>query len=174
MEAIQNLLGRRSIRSYTNEQVPKELLEQVIECGKYAPSAGNQQRWKFIAIQSADVLAKLSDITGVALVRPADRVMCYGAPTLVLVAFPRDYGPATADGSCAMQTMFLAAHALGLGSCWISSFGDAKLTENADVIDYLESIGLPKEYKTMGAVSLGYPAAQAQAAPRAEDSVLYV
>ena len=117
-EAMHNLLNRRSVRSYKAEQVPDDLLDQVLEAGIYAPSGMNTQGVRLVAVRDRETRDLLSRLN--AAVMGASNDPFYGAPCVIVVlADPELYGGWMEDGALALGNMCNAAHALGLGSCWI-------------------------------------------------------
>ena len=114
-EVIQNILNRRSWRSYEEKQIKEEELEQIIRCGLWAPSAMNQQSWHFTVVQNKETIQRIRK--GCQEMMETDRDMFYGAPTLVIVTGKQDNIAPVADCSLAIQNMFLSAASLGIGSC---------------------------------------------------------
>ena len=169
-EVMKNLLERRSIRSFT-EQVPDhELLEQIVLAGQYAPSGKNLQEWHFIVVEKAEVLHRLEKLLGKALDRPTYNF--YGAPVIILCANKKGARNAMADCSAALQNMMLAAHDLGLGTCWINQFRDVWEDEAVNV--YLSEIGLPEGYQVQCSTIVGYPAQSPAAPARKQGTVTYI
>lgn len=168
IEAIQQ---RRSVRSYEDRPVPKDVLNTIISAGNQAPSAMNSQPWRFVVVEDDDIKKKL---LGAALpnakkilanVREVDperynQIMkrydemkdpvYYSAPAVLFVIGSGRY----ADHSCplACENIMLAAYSLGIGSCWVG-FG-SMVTDDKDVVKALE---LREEEKIYGPIVLGYP-----------------
>jgi nitroreductase len=188
-EILQNLLTRRSIRTYQKEQIENAELEAIIEAAKYAPSGSNSQSWHFTVVQNAEKLEQLNtcvreafkdlavdETTYLAKIKGKKAAesnhynFYYHAPTLIIVSNDRQYSNAMADSSLALQNIFLAAHSLHIGSCWINQlawFGDEPA-----IRDVLTAFGIPKNYKVYGAAALGYISGnQPKAAPRKEGTV---
>jgi len=117
-ETLNNLKTRRSIRSYQPEQVDKALLEQVLEAGTYAPTGGGRQTPVIVAVQDPDTVKQLSRMN--AAVNGAKTDPFYGAPTVLIVLAERSRGTFLLDGAAVITTLLNAAHAVGLGSCWIN------------------------------------------------------
>lgn len=109
---------RRSCRSYRPEQIADEQLEAILQAGTYAPSAMGAQSPYIVAVQNPGQIAQLSAMNARVMNTSADPY--YGAPTLVLVFAPQEAKNAVQDASCVLENMMLAAHALGVGSCWIN------------------------------------------------------
>ena len=117
-EAIHNLMNRRSIRSYETRQVPDELLDQILSAGIHAASGMNTQGVRLVAVRDPETVARMSKLNAAVMNATSDPF--YGAPCVVVVlADPEIYGGWVEDGALALGNMMNAAHALGLGSCWI-------------------------------------------------------
>jgi nitroreductase len=146
MDILEAIRDRRSIRSYHREDVPDEKLMQVLEAGRWAPSAHNSQCRKFIVVRNEKARKELA------------RIATYGsflaeAPVAIaLVIDPSLSNHPVEDGAAATQNMLLAAHALGLGSCWIGSYGSG-YEDSAKLI-----LGIPDDKRLLSLISLGYAA----------------
>ena len=116
-ETIETLKTRRSCRAYQPRQVEEGLLQQVLEAGLYAPSGRGAQPVVFVVVQDQATLAELSRLN--AAVMGADTDPFYGTPTVIVVLADRSRPTWVEDGSLALGNLMNAAHALGLGSCWI-------------------------------------------------------
>ena len=166
---------RHSTRKFKPELVADELLRQVIEAGRQAPSGKNKQQNHFLVIRKPEVLAKLvalvrqefarmeiteanSDDMGgaIKLSKKGTYVFKYNAPILIVVANKKGYGNNFADTSIAIQNMMLAANALDLGTCWINQL--RWLQDNPVILSYLRNLGMADDEIPFGAVSIGYPA----------------
>ncbi len=159
---LENIYSRRSVRSYLPQQITKAELTTVLEAGLQAPSAMNQQTWYFVAVQDEKAREQVRALSVAACGMQADADPFYGAPTIVLV-FGRDGTIAPdKDGSLAMQNMMLAAHSIGLGSCWINCVCSAFSTEQGKAL--AASFGLPQGYHPVGSLALGIPGGQTAAA----------
>ena len=116
MDAIEVLKTRRSVRAYKREPVPKKVIEDIVDCGRLAPTAVNIQPWEFVVVTDPQALrriAKATDYGGFI----ADAPVC-------VVVMCRDTKYYLEDGSAATENILLAARAHGLGSCWVA--GDKK------------------------------------------------
>jgi nitroreductase len=185
---IEAIKKRRSVRSYESKPIPKDIITMIIEAGNEAPSAMNSQPWRFVVVEDEKVKEKL---LGAALpnakkilemvkdVDPERYEMIirrygelndpiyYSAPAIVFVIGSGRY----ADHSCplACENMMLAAHSLGLGSCWVG-FG-AMVTEDAGVRNILE---LQENEKIFGPILLGYPKDYPARPPKREPQVKWL
>ena len=162
---IELIKTRRSCRKYTSEQVSDEDLAQVMEAGTFAPTAHGQQDPVIVAVQRPDVMQRIVALN--AAVRGVGGNPYYDAPTVVLVFASESNVNAFQDGSCVLQNMMLAAHALGLATCWINREHEMFATEEGRQL--MRELHLPEGLQGIGAIALGYAAAPAaEAKPRKE------
>ena len=162
--------GRRSCRSYLPQQIGDDELEAVLEVGTYAPSAMGRQPCRIVAVQEPGTLRKLSRMN--AAVMHADSDPFYGAPTAVVVLADAADANWLQDGSCVMDNMLNAAHAVGLGSCWINRCYEMFETEEGRAL--LGEWGIEGSWKGVGICILGYPKEVAPAKPRREGMVVRI
>ena len=164
-EILENIKARRSVRAYTGQQVSEEDLQAVLEAATYAPSGMHLETWHFTAIQNADKLTELNERIKGAFAksdeprlkeRGQSKTYCcyYHAPTLVIVSNEPTQWWAGMDCACAIENMFLAAHSLGIGSCWINQLGTT--CDDPEVRAFITSLGVPENHKVYGCVALGY------------------
>ena len=170
-ESIRTLLERRAVRSYETRQVPDDLLDAVLEAGLYAPSGMNTQGVRLVAVRDTETRDLLSKLNAAVMGREGDPF--YGAPCVVVVlADPEIYGGWVEDGALALGNMMNAAHALGLGSCWIHR---AKQVFDApEGKELLKKWGLPEHLRGVGNCILGYPAETPEPKPRKEGRIVRV
>ena len=156
-EVIKALKERRSIRSYKPEQITDDELRTVLEAGTWAPTAkGLQDPW-IVAVQNPALLKRISRMNAAVWGKDEDIDPFYGAPTFVLVFGSADWVNAVPDGSLVLGNMMNAAHAIGLGSCWINREREMFATEEGKAL--MKEFGLPDGLIGIGALALGYPAA---------------
>lgn len=196
------ILQRRSVRAYKSTQVPEYLVQRVLECGRYAPSAGNNQSWRYVVLRDPDLmqemteycrtwaqrLSKINDATfpGSYTTKTAARVsqffmtrvatslmhptglmglselaegrldLWHGAPTVILLLVDkRGTGDPWLDAGICGTNMVLAAHSMGLGTCWVSF---AMFLERSS--KFKKIIGLEYPYKIASSIALGFPLGQ--------------
>ncbi len=171
-EIIQSMLERRSIRRYKPDPVPKEALEQIIAAGTYAASGMGRQSPIIIAVTNRAERDKLSGLNRKIGGWDSGFDPFYGAPAVLIVLARKDCPTYIYDGSLALGNMMLAAHALGLGSCWIHRAKEEFETEEGRKI--LESLGISGEYEGIGHCIVGYPDEIKQAAPRKDNRVFFI
>lgn len=155
-EFINLIKTRRSCRNYTAEQVADEQLALVMEAGTYAPTAHGAQDPLIVAVQNPQLMQRIVAMN--AAVMGVSSNPYYGAPTVILVFASADNANALQDGSCVLQNMMLAAHALGLGTCWINREREMFATPEGRAL--MADMGLPEGLMGVGALAIGTPAAE--------------
>ena len=157
METMKAIKTRRSVRKYKSDSVPKERIEQVIEAGLRAATGKNHQSAIIIAVTNAETRAELV------------RANCeigswqdgfdpfYGAPVILIVLDRKDWYNHVYDGSLVLGNMMLAAHELGLGSCWIHRAREE--FEQGKWQAWLKKLGIEdaENYEGIGHLALGFP-----------------
>lgn len=159
MDALELLKTRRSIRAYTPEPVSTEILEDIVDCGRLAATARNEQPCEFVVVTDAGMRAALADLA------PNGPFIADVPACIVVLA--RDTTYFLEDGSAATQNLLLAARAHGLGSCWVA--GDKK--PYASRVQQL--LNVPDGYKLISMVALGHSTAQPKPAKRDLAEVLH-
>ena len=172
-EVMKAMIERRSIRSFKPDQVPAEALDQIIEAGLYAASGRNKQAAIIVAVTNKELRDRLSAANREIGGFPEGMDPFYGAPAVLIVLGDKNWPTSIYDGSLVMGNMMLAAHTLGLGSCWIH-----RAKEEFEMPEYqelLKELGVEGEYYGIGHCVVGYPAAEYPAAPeRVPNRVYYV
>ena len=170
-ETMNALLTRRSCRSYKSDPIPQEVLQRILEAGTYAPTAMGRQSPIIIAVTNREMRDRLSAMN--AAVMGSQNDPFYGAPVVLVVLADKSVGPYLYDGSLVLGNLMLAAHAEGLGSCWIHRAKEE--FESAEGKQILRDLGVEGEYEGIGHCILGYPAAPAaEPKPRKENYVYYI
>lgn len=171
-ETMDTLLNRRSCRKYKPDMVPKELLEQVVQAGMYAPSGRGQQAGMILAVTNKELRDRLSRMNAAILGSDGDPF--FGAPVVLVVLADKNAARTWIyDGALVMGNLMLAAHALGLGSCWIHRAKEEFASEEGKAI--LKELGIEGDYEGIGHCILGYPDGPCRsAAPRKEGFVRWV
>ncbi len=169
-ETLDNLKTRRSCRSYRPEQIKDEELEAVLEAGTYAPSAMGRQSGRIIAVQDKELISRLSRMN--AAVMGSDKDPFYGAPAIAIVLADASASNWLQDGSCIMANMLNAAHAIGLGSCWINRAYEMFSSPEGKAL--LKEWGIEGEYNGVAICILGYPVEEAPLKPRKADYTLRI
>lgn len=151
-EAMKNLLERRSVRGYKKDLVPAEVLDEILEAGKYAPSGMGQQKTLMVVIQKPELVAKLSKMNADVMGAKSDPF--YGAPTVVIVFADSEQGTCVENGSLVMGNLMNAAHAVGVDSCWIHRAREVFDSEEGKALK--AEWGVPESYIGIGHCVLGY------------------
>ena len=170
MEAMNNLLERRSIRKYKDTQVPDDLLDKVLEAGIYAPTGMNRQNVIMVAVrdkQTRDQMMKMN-----AAVMGSQNDPFYGAPCVIVVLGNPEKYPVVENGSLVLGNLMNAAHALGLGSCWIHRAKQTFETEEGK--ELLRKWGLKDTLVGIGNCILGYPDEEPAPKPRLDGRIVKV
>lgn len=171
-ETVRDLVSRRSCRKFKADPVPKDLIDQIIQAGLYAPTGMGRQDTAIVAVTNEDLRDRLSAANAAIMGAPADTDPFYGAPVVLVVLAKRDFPTYVYDGALAMGNMLNAAHALGLGSCWIH-----RAKEEFDQPEFrqvLADLGMEGNYEGIGHCVLGYAAAEpAEAALRKPGRVFW-
>lgn len=164
-EVLKAIRERRSIRRFADRPVSEEQLKAVLEAGTWAPTAfGKQDPW-IVAVRNTEEKARLAAMN--AAVAGTESDPYYGAPVIILVFASADSHNRDRDGSLVLGTMMLAAHSLGMGSCWINR-EDIMFDSEAGK-QLMRSYGLPDGLAGVGAIALGYPAETKTGKPRKEN-----
>ena len=151
---MHNLLTRRSVRKYQSMPVPQGLLDRIIEAGTYAASGKSQQPWIIIQVTEPGVMERLRRVNAQIMGVAEDADPFYGAPVYLIVLAERQNKNHVYDGTLVMGNMMLAAHALGLGTCWIN-----RAREEFDMPEWqewLRSLGIEGDYEGIGHLAVGY------------------
>lgn len=174
-QAEQFFGGRRSIRTFKEKALPRDVLEKLLKTACSAPSARNRQPWHWIVIQEPGEVQRLVDMiiewmgtvirdkpaeakamgfdVAVALRDEGYDRICRGAPHVVIIHADKDWGYAVEDCTLALSLLDLYATTMGIGTCWGGSFYKA-VNAHPPVLNYL---GIPSHHKVFGAMMVGYP-----------------
>ena len=153
-DIIKAIIERRSCKNYKPDVVPQEIIEQIIEAGLFAASGMGKQSPVILAVSDKETRDKIAEInTKYHPAHPADPF--YGAPVVLVVLAPKDAGTGIYDGSLVMGNLMLAAHACGVGSCWIHRARE--VFDTPKWRNWLRSIGVDDSYEGIGNCVIGYP-----------------
>lgn len=183
MDIMEGIYTRRSIRKYTEKEVPKEDVKKLIEAAIMAPSASNTQTWSFAVIQNRENLKRYSETAkGMMLqilegkpdphgyreiLSNPDFDIFYGAGTLVVIYSTAGGTQTAINCSMAAENLMLAAHAQGLGTCWIG-FSVAYLNS----AEFKKEHGIPETYTAIAPIVAGYPGFRPSSYARKEPQIL--
>ncbi len=166
MDAIQT---RRSTKKYKPDMLPKDVIERIAEAGTYAPTGRNLQSPIILAVTNRALRDRLSAMN--AAIMGVDIDPFYGAPVVLVVLAEKSVPTHVYDGSLVMANLMLAAHAEGIGSCWIHRAKEEFESEEGKEI--LRSLGIEGEYEGIGHCVLGYPDAEPKPIVRKENYIYY-
>ena len=174
MNTIELIRSRRSTRRYKQQEVPEELLETIVEAGRYAPSGSNSQTTHFFVITDTKELQDLRELAtkcfsemepeegqyaslahAIRQSKTGEYNFNYSSPVLIVTANRKDYGNNYADCACALENMMLEANDLDLGSCWINQL--RWLNEDPRIIAKFKEYGMQEDERIYGALAVGYP-----------------
>jgi nitroreductase len=164
--------SRRSVRKYTDEPIPGEVLARVLETGRLAPSGNNAQPWRFIVVRDDGIKQRLFEVSG-------KQVFLLEAPVIIaVVADPKakmrhtavhSDGPnapqiptmavikAVRDAAIAADHMVMAAADMGLGTCWVAKFEQDNIRP---------VLGVPDDCFVVTLITVGYAAVSSKPSPR--------
>ena len=147
MSLIDSILSRRSIRKYEPRDIPEDVLRQILEVGRQAPSAVNRQPIRFVIVNDHEIAKEFSSDLFNRFIKDAPAVIvgCADVNSLLTGKW------AVVDATIAMQNMVIAAWTLGVGSCWIGAFNEKKVKE---------ALKVPDKWRVVALITLGYPAEQ--------------
>lgn len=172
-ETIKTIYERRSVRKYSDKKVPRDIIDKLLGAAVMAPSARNTQPWHFTIIEDRTKMDEIAEeaFKQYNLTRKNKIQSAYGiffnAPLLIVISGKKDYFWLKDDVNLAVQNMFLAAHSLGLGSCWI---GRAIHLNN--VPEILEELGVPDDMEIVAPLIFGYPETENKNIPKREPKIL--
>jgi len=178
-DVLKTIYERRAVRRYKDQQVDKKLIEQIIDAGRMAPSAMNQQLWKFYVLLDKELIRSLSPF----IVKVANKVLSWAhgvdqskttdiifhnAPVVIFITAPKKNEWAVLDIGMCCQNMMLAAKSLGLDTCPI---GFAKFLEKTNKISIL---GMSSSEEIKLAIIVGYGDENPPVHERKRDNVKFV
>jgi nitroreductase len=182
--ALRGIYERRSVRSFTDEPVSRELVSSLVDAAIQAPSAMNEQPWHFTVVADkarlasisakakAFMLAEFSEDSHIDHLRQtlsdANFNIFYNAPALIVISAPQGSRWAIEDCAMAAQNLMLAAHSVSLGTCWI---GFAQSWLNSD--EGRRSIGVEPSQLVVAPIIVGHPAEKAHPVPRKKPSIAW-
>ncbi len=170
-EALENIKTRRSIRKYKPDMVPQEILDKIIEAGLYAASGMGQQNTIIIQVTNKELRDKISKMNQEIGGWKEGFDPFYGAPVMLIVLAKKDWPNRVYDGSLVMGNLMLAAHDLGIGSCWIHRAKQEFETDWGR--EFLKSLGIEEEYEGIGHCALGYVDGDYPKAPTIKENRVY-
>ena len=180
---LQAIFERRSIRSYDPTPLDRQTLDTILEAGIWAPSASNYQTWHFTVIQDKALIDKIhaagikyllanSESFREQHAANPDINTFHHAPCIVLVSHELSHSWGKVDTALAVQNMMLAAHSLGIGSCYIGRF--TPWLESEDAKPILQTLPIPQGYAPFHFLTLGKPTADTNKRDRRPGTISYL
>ena len=151
-EILEKMKTRRSVRSFKPDAIPNEVLDKIIEAGIFAASGRNKQAPGIVAVPDKDTRDRISKVN--AEIMGSSNDPFYGAPVILIVIAPKDVTTYVYDGSRVMGNLMLAAHSLGVSSCWIHRARET--FERPEWKQWLRDIGVEGDMEGIGHCALGY------------------
>lgn len=171
-KVLDAMMTRRSIRRYKPDMVPRDVIDQIIQAGTYAATGMGRQSPIIIAVANKELRDRLSVMNAEFMGRPGTDPF-YGAPVVLIVLADKSRPTHVYDGSLVMGNLMLAAHELGIGSCWIHRAKEEFETEEGAAI--LKSLGIEGDYEGIGHCILGYADGPVpEPAPRKSSYAYYI
>lgn len=182
MDFLEGLRGRRACREFTGQPVSRDQIGHLIELACLAPSAMNRQPWAYVALQGPERLHELSTRAQKAALQflltdsplrshalDPHFELFHGAATLVVVCATDGESQSAEDCCLAGHTLMLAAHAMGLGTCWI---GLARPWLSQDAVK--RSLGIPALLHPVAPIVIGHPAGHNQISERNPAKIVWI
>lgn len=177
---IENIMARRSVRAYKEQAVPRELMEQVVECGINAPNAMNAQQWEVRVVESKAWIDKVTEaykqsVKGTPaekmVAEPSFKNMFRNAPAVIFIGHkPSKYTPV--DCGLMAENMMLAAQSLGLGTVCMAS--PVMFLTQAVGAEFLSSLSFSEGYEPLICIGIGYADEAPAAKPRNKEVIKYI
>ena len=161
MDVMEAITGRRSVRNYSQEPVSEGELQQILEAGRWAPSRGNSQPWKFIVIKDEQVRKDVAALIS------TGKFLAEAPVGIAVVVNPESSKHPEQEGAAATQNMLLAANGLGLGTCWISVHS----TDWEEAVQ--RKLGVPDGEWVISVVSIGHAAENPEKGRKGLDEIAF-
>jgi len=161
-DILEIIKSRRSIRNYRKEKIKEDEILKILEAGRWAPSASNNQPWRFIVVNDEQLIKKIGDACKILTINS----FVENSKVLVIIYTEKKHRWVDLDCGMCAQNMMLEAHSLGIGSCFIGAFREKKIKE---------LVNLPDQFNVVGIISFGYKESEKEPTPRLnlEDLVKY-
>lgn len=143
MSIYQTVISRRTVRDYTDEPVPEELVRKLLQAGRMAPSSSDSQPWHFVVVRDADTIARLGEIA-------TQGPFLAGAPLVIAVCVVDDAPRGHLDAGRAIQQMEIVAWSEGLGTCFVG------VRQAEQQVAVKELLGIPQEVELITLLPFGY------------------
>lgn len=151
---IENILSRRSIRSYKPDKIEREKLDRIIECGIWAPNGQHRESWEVRVVTNPDMLAEIDSLYNIYSNGSNSRA-AFGAPAVAFIAYDTTYDLSQVDCGLLGGNMMLAANSMGIGSCCLG--GLARFMTSPQAATLLARLDFPDTHRLLYAIAFGYP-----------------
>lgn len=176
-QVIGTIMARRSIRKYKPQQIEAEKVQQIINCGVFAPNGRNRESWEVRVVDSPELIAEIDTLYNkytreVTRIEAAMHHATYGAPMVVFIAYDTTYDVSQVDCGLLGGNMLLAAQSMGIGSCCLG--GIARFMNSPEASGLLKRLQLPDTHKLLYAIVFGYPDERPLPKTRNMDKVKFI
>lgn len=137
-DILEIIKSRRSIRNYKKEKIKDEDILKILEAGRWAPSASNNQPWRFIVVKDQELIKKIGDACKILTINSFVET----SPLIVIIYSEKKHKWVDLDCGMCAQNMMLEAHTLGIGSCFIGAYRENKIKKIVNLTDEFNVIGL--------------------------------
>lgn len=170
---ISAILGRRSVREFTDEAVSEDIVKLLAEVGTSAPSGRNTRTRMFTVITDRDEIRSLKELTGRIAAREKTSFHGFNDPPLmILISNERRNKDGIQDSACAAENIMIACHSLGLGSVWLNPL--MNICDISEIRERLDRYGIPRSYIVWAAVAIGHPSEKLPDFVRKEERITYI
>lgn len=168
-DVIEAILERRSIRKFSNQEIPMATIGRILDAAQHAPSAGNCQPWSFYVVLNDEIKTSIGDISNQSFISQAPVAIVVCAIPSMSSAYYSQIGESLyciQDTAAAIQNILLAANGYGLGTCWVGEMDEKKLHELLE---------LPDLERPVAIIPIGYPEEEGEMpAYRPSDEVIHI
>lgn len=170
---IENIMSRRSVRSYKTDKIDSASMHEILLCGINAPNGQGMESWEVRVVNDEHFINDINEAYNKdASDGKAKRHVSFGAPVIVFIAYDTTYDLSQVDCGLLGENMILAANAMGIGSCCLG--GLCRFINSEDGAKILQKLNLPSTHRLLYAIAFGYPDQVPQAKPRNMGKVQFV
>lgn len=152
-DILEIIKSRRSVRNYKKEKIKEDEILKILEAGRWAPSASNNQPWRFIVVNDEQLIKKIGDACKILTINSFVET----SPVVVIIYTEKKHRWIDLDCGMCAQNMMLEAHTLGIGSCFIGAFREKKIKQ---------LVNLPEQFSVVGIITFGYKESEKEPTPR--------
>ncbi|MBC7320029.1 nitroreductase family protein [bacterium] len=152
-KVVEVIKSRRSVRKYIDKEIPREILEDIVDCGRLAPSGYNKQPWVFVVVVDKEMKEKVANAT-------TSGKFISSAGACIAVFCEKDAETGLEDACAATENMIISAQSYGLGTCWINVYKKSQSQKIKEVLN------CPDNMELMTLISVGYPMEENRQVPK--------